>query len=60
MPVSTGRNRSSSVKASSPPAEAPIPTIGKEGFPDGIWGDEVLAVVVFIGFFLVARSRGDS
>src|SRR5262245_15551981 len=31
IPVSTGSARSICVKASSPPAEAPMPTIGKDG-----------------------------
>src|SRR5947199_7683151 len=43
IPVSTGSARSICVKASSPPADAPMPTIRKGGFfliaPDSSTGD---------------------
>jgi len=50
IPVSAGILVNSSCKASSPPAEAPIPTIGKSVFP--FWLGEVV--------FLTGSVLGDS
>src|ERR1700727_3827094 len=51
MPVFSGRDRNSSENASSPPAEAPIPTIGKEA------GDAGASFAVLLMLLAPTRLR---
>src|SRR5216683_4811697 len=72
MPVSSGRDLSNCVNASSPPAEAPTPTIGNGPFSGcspsrelAVSGNSVVAFgspesVVFIGVFFPKADQGKS
>jgi hypothetical protein len=48
MPVLAGRFRRSWVKASNPPAEAPMPTIGKDLAPGASFADDSAGGIVFV------------